>query len=54
MDKWKARHVQLMKNGGNTRLKKLLKEFGVDHNYPREELYYTKLLDYYRTCVNFL
>jgi ADP-ribosylation factor GTPase-activating protein 1 len=54
MDKWKAKHVQLMKNGGNNRLKKLLNEYGVDHNYPKEVLYYTKLLDYYRTCVNFV
>lgn len=51
MDKWKARHVELMKNGGNNRLKRLLIEYGVDLTFPREDLYYTKLLDYYRLCV---
>ena len=51
MDKWKARHVELMKNGGNNRLKRLLIEYGVDLTFPREDLYYTKLLDYYRLYV---
>ena len=51
MDKWKPNHIKLMKVGGNKRLRTLLKEYGVSLRNS-EELYFTKLLEYYRSLVS--
>ena len=51
MDKWKENHIKLMKRGGNKRLKEFLKKIGFNENLLKQDLYFTKILNYYRSLV---
>ena len=51
MDAWNENQINLMKNGGNKRLKELLKIYEVNQNISQETIYFTKLLEFYRKLV---
>ena len=51
MDSWNENQINLMKNGGNQRLRDLFKIYEINQNYSPELLYSTKLLDFYRRLV---
>ena len=51
MDKWKEKHLQLMKRGGNKRLTEFFKKNEINPNISRDDIYFTKLLEYYRKLV---
>jgi hypothetical protein len=51
MDLWKEDQIALLKYGGNERLRDLMSLYNVKFNTNREELYNSKLLDYYRKLL---
>ena len=51
MDSWNENQISMMKNGGNGRLRDLLKIYEIKSNYSKDLLYSTKLLDFYRRLV---
>ena len=51
MDKWDANQIEMMKAGGNKRLKELMSEFGIPLDMKAETKYRLKALDYYRKML---
>ena len=51
MDKWDANQIEMMKAGGNKRLKDLMSEFGIPLDMKAETKYRLKALDYYRKLL---
>ena len=52
MDRWNELEINLMKLGGNDRLKKFLSELNIQRNVNKRKLYNSKILNYYRKMVN--
>lgn len=51
MDSWNENQINMMKNGGNTRLKDFFKIYDIKPSISQELLYSTKLLEFYRRLV---
>lgn len=51
MDLWKEDQIALLKYGGNERLRDLMSLYNIKFNNNREELYNSKILDYYRKLL---
>lgn len=51
IDSWNDNQVSFIKAGGNERLKNLLNMYDVPADFPPENLYKTKLLEYYRNSI---
>jgi len=51
MDNWDEKHIALLKNGGNRKLKELLDEYNIPINTDIELKYKLKAVDYYRKLV---
>jgi hypothetical protein len=52
MDRWNELEINLMKLGGNNRLKKFLSELNIYRNVNKRKLYNSKIMNYYRKMVN--
>ena len=53
MDRWNELEINLMKFGGNKRLKKFLMEFDIYRNVNKRKLYSSKIMSYYRKMVKY-
>jgi hypothetical protein len=51
LDMWKEDQIALIKLGGNQRLKDLMSVYNIKSSIDRYELFYSKLLDYYRKLL---
>ena len=51
LDFWKEDQIALLKSGGNDRLRELMSLYSVKQSTDRHQLYYSKLLDYYRRLL---
>ena len=51
MDIWKEDQINLLKLGGNERLRELMNLYKVKINHDRTQLYFSKLLDYHRKLL---
>lgn len=51
LDLWKEDQIAILKLGGNQRLKDLISVYNIKSNHDRHELYFSKLLDYYRKLL---
>ena len=51
MDSWEKKHIEIMKVGGNKRLKEVMQEFGIPLDMKIETKYKLKALDYYRQLL---
>ena len=52
MDRWNELEINLMKLGGNNRLKKFLIELNIYRNVNKRKLFNSKIMNYYRKMVN--
>ena len=51
MDRWNELEINLMKLGGNNRLKKFLSELNIYRNVNKRKLYNSRIMSYYRKMV---
>lgn len=51
MDSWEKKHIEIMKVGGNKRLKEVMQEFGIPLDMKIETKYKLKALEYYRQLL---
>lgn len=51
MDSWEKKNIEIMKVGGNKRLKEVMQEFGIPLDMKIETKYKLKALDYYRQLL---
>lgn len=51
LDVWKEEQIALLKLGGHERLRDLLSIYNIKFNIDRNELYFSKLMDYYRKLL---
>lgn len=49
LEEWSKEHLNIMKTGGNNKLKLFLKEHGLPLGLDKRALYHSKLMNYYRS-----
>jgi hypothetical protein len=52
LDAWSAKQIEIMKNGGNMRLKIFFQCYGIPH-LPCRDKYFTNAADFYRQQLNY-